>query len=569
MLSTIHISRLALIDELKLDFQSGLTVVTGETGAGKSILIQAVSALLGEPLNRETVKTGSSAGSVEAEFTDVDVLLKLPRFRDLFLDIDSGEPIMIRREIQRRGRNRFLINDQVVRKSDFHWIAKQLLDVNSQHSHQLLLSANHHLKLLDEVLADDSALMTMITVWENWQKIDRDYCKLKTEIDEMNKRHQLIQYQMNEIDAAVLVEGEKEKLIEERQRLRYSEEIQQSLSDALKQLSFSPSGDNICESLAMIASFVQRAADRDLRLKPLAEQTESLNLIASDISGELSAAVDSVEISPERLNDVMERLHFLQQMEGKFQDDIAGIIQYRTRIEKEFLGFESQQMDLIRLEKQWLLACDEYMKADHVLSNFRKKSAQVVNKCIEGTLEKLGMEKSRFEVVFCQNQNFKDLLPGKISDCCKETGTDKVEFMISANPGVPLKSLSDVASGGELSRIMLALKQHLGKSREYQILVFDEVDTGIGGSVANAVAEQLRKLSQKRQLICVTHLPQIAVRGHHHLFVEKQSDDKNSTITMSYLSGQDRTYEIARMLSGDPQDSIAIEHAEKLLSEIS
>jgi len=566
MLKVLQINRLALITELELDCKPGLTVVSGETGSGKSILIQALSILSGAQIKRETIQTGCKTGSVEAIFTDVDAVIDMAGFQNLNLDIEQGEQIVLRREIQRRGRSRFLINDQIVRKDDFCWIASLLLDVNSQHSHQKLLRTSQHLSLLDGVLPEKSVRDNVKSIWQKWHDISAEYQRLKIETEEMSRRRQLIQYQIAEIDDAGLRPGEKEELIDERNRLSHSEDIQRNLVDALEYMD-SSSSPGICESLAKIVSRIKKTAEKDTRLEILAEQAESLNLLAADLEHDLNVALDQVEVSPERLNSVMERLHTLQKVEGKFKNDISGIIQYRESLEIELSEFKSQKNRLAELLDQLKQVASEYFIADKRLSGYRKQSAGRLSKYMEKSLADLGMERSRFEVSFKKTPGIEEVATGIIPDWCTENGTDNIEFLISANPGVPLKPLASVASGGELSRIMLALKQFLEDTNEYQVLVFDEVDTGIGGTVAHVVAEQLRKLALKRQIICVSHLPQIAVSAHQHLRVEKKIEGDNSTVNIAYLTADERTNEIARMLGGDPKASIAVEHAKKLLAK--
>jgi len=563
MLRSIVIQNLALIDEIELTFRCGLTVVTGETGAGKSILIQAISALLGETVHSETVQSGHKSAVVEAVFDGTENLTETIRFKALQLEQGPLGSIAIRREIFRSGRSRYLLNDQIVKKSEFQWVGRTLLDVNSQHSHQKLLNKRYHLELLDSTLPSQTLLTNVQSAYDNWQKCTEKYLKMNAHVKDLNRRHQLISYQIQEIENAKLIPGEKDTLIEERQRLRYAEEILDNLQSAVDSLDGGSSG--VADRVAGIAHMIERASSRDSRLQPVSEQADSLLLLARDLADEVRHALDLIEHSPDRLDQVSQRLHELQQLEGKFKSDVDGIIEYQNSIRKELEGFTFRKAELVELADLWNTYRSRYISADADLQTYRRKQSLSTCRQIEKGLSGLGMKHVRFQASFDEPWKNPEMTTGEIPDRCTNQGTDQLEFLLSANPGVPLKPLTDIASGGELSRIMLTLKQYLGQRSDSQVVIFDEVDSGIGGDVARSVADQLVVLASEKQVICVTHLPQIAVKGANHNLVKKSVEKDQTLVSIREVSGKARVQEIARMLSGDNNDKTAYAHAESML----
>ncbi|MBN1297038.1 DNA repair protein RecN [bacterium] len=564
MLTRIHIQNLALIRDITLTLQKGLNIITGETGAGKSILVQAVGALLGEPVQTELIRTGESSAVVEGVFHSIGGLLTHDRFLELELVVEDDGELRVRREIHRHGRDRFLINEQVVRKSEFQWIGSMLLDITSQHSHHRLLKNSDHLSLFDAAIPPSPIHAELAEVFHKWQEANRGYHHLCRVVEETSQRHQLLAYQLEEIQQAEIRTGEKQALVEERERLRFAEEIMTSISTAIAFLD--GRSDGVADGAARVEHEVRRAAQRDGRLVRLLEQAEALCLMARDLTDELIRERDRVEISPERLNLVSERLHRVQELERKFQNDAEGILLYAEAIRMELSGIHDQRIEL----NQRLEVCGEYRRqylaADRALGAYRRQHAPILSAAMERDLADLGMHKARFDVRFDPVDTLEDGNPDTIPARFQDSGSDRVTFMFSANPGVPLKPIAMIASGGELSRIMLALKQHFGDPNESGLQIFDEVDAGIGGDVANAVGRHLKSLSARRQILTITHLPQIAVCGELHIVAEKRVVDDSTCVTMRVLSKDDRVVEIARMLSGRDDDPAALHHAARLLS---
>jgi DNA repair protein RecN (Recombination protein N) len=566
MLKQLSIENLALIRNLELLCHPGLTVVTGETGAGKSILVQAVEALLGNPVHAETVQTGAMVARVEGVFESPRHIMTYPEFAQCRLNIDTDQDLCMTREIHRRGRDRFLVNDQVVKKADFQWIGHQLLDVNSQHSHQYLLQSGNHLELFDRTVNQTGLLAGLQAAWDAWQRASSSYLFIKRKLDEIEKQRTLMDYQMREIDDAKLIPGEKQALIEERERLRYADEIRSSLKEACSILD--TGSVPVTDNLAATAKLIQKAARRDPALTDLAERCESLSLLARDVCDDIQQAMNGVVVSPEKLNAVSDRLYFLQQLEGRFQNSVEGILEYRREIGRQMEGYSIHRNELEEMHETCRTAKQAYVKADRELSVFRRSMIPKVCRRLEKSLVDLGMRHAGFDIrVEPEWRDDDSTDPAFVPDRCTARGTDRYEFMMSANPGVPLKPLSTIASGGELSRIMLALKQHLIEKVNHRTMVFDEIDTGIGGDIANAVGEKLKMLAKDSQIFCVTHLPQIAVQGHDHFRVDKRTDGDVTHIVIENLDRSGRIREIARML-GDRTGDMALRHAENMLSAI-
>ncbi len=565
MLRSLSVRNFALITELKIEFNPAFTVITGETGAGKSIVIQAIAMLMGHPATATDLKDGSAVAVVEGYFRinqdDIHWFYKT----NPDLELDKDRDVVIRREIQRSGRSRYFMNDQTVIKSFFIAAGHRLLDINSQHSHQMLMNSKHHLLLYDSAIAIEEKLKVIEEKYSNLRRTDTALKDSIRKSERLRERRQLIQFQINEIDSSNLVPGEKVELIQIREKLRYADEIRESLHDALNLCVHNDV--NLTGLSDQLIRLLNRAVGRDPSLEDIYAEAETVSVTLNDLGGELQSRIQNLDYSPEKLAEISERLHFLQDMEGRYQDSIEGILEYRTVIEDELNAYTDVQSGLEQLKERWMTDYQAYTDADIALSAVRREYADSLCRKIEAELDNLGMNHASFQIDFYQPYESQEVKIGVIPERFSERGTDDLQFMLSANPGVPLKPLSKVASGGELSRIMLALKQHLSSSDRSRTIIFDEVDSGIGGDVANAVASQLKKLSAVRQILTVTHLPQIAVRADQHILVTKTTTDTRTTVKIDVIPQSEREEEIARMLSGDKCESHALEHAVTLLKK--
>jgi len=563
MLRKLSIRDFALLSSFEQNFDQGMTVITGETGAGKSILIQAIAMCLGGSATKSMIKTGSNLAVVECFFNLSNSETASLKSVDPSIDFESNGDLTVRREIRKSGRSRFLINDQAVTKNIFSEIGHRLLDINSQHSHQILLNPGRHLELLDRAVGADKLLEEINVKYRKLKDIDQKLKVLHERSERSRERRDLIEFLIREIDSAELEVGEKERLIEERERVRYAEDIRKHLTEAL----------GICQyesvSLASLSDGllrkIQRAVSRDESLNDVYSEAETISVIIDDLTSVIRTRIDSLEFTPDQLNSLSERLHYLQDLEGKYRNDINGILQYRNQIENEVNSFDNIRHTITETEKTWRNSFSDYLESNTRLSKWRREKAIHLCTKIEDELKLLGMSYPRFSATFGELRNIEIGKTGEIPDDITARGTDSVEFMLSANPGVPLKPLSKIASGGELSRIMLAIKQHLTSGSSKQSIIFDEVDAGIGGEVANAVALQLRRLSANRQVITVTHLPQIAVHANQHIQVNKRTEKDSTIIEIRNLEKEDLASEIARMLSGELHAEEAHAHAISML----
>ncbi len=563
MLRKLTIQNLALISNAELVFKPGLNIISGETGSGKSIVIQAISALQGNPADKNSLKANDRPATIEGVFDTTCLFWEQLKRQNMDFTMEDATIMVIRREIHTSGRSRYFINDQLAAKNEFEMIGRMILDINSQHSHQLLLNTKNHLAFLDHAIGLGTRVRDLEDVYDQLIRIGNELRIKEKKAEEIDQRRRLIAYQIKEIDDAHLEIGEKERLVSERERLRYADEIRQSIAESVSILS---EGDiSIGSLLSELRKNIHRMVRRDASLEPILAQAESISLVAEDIQSQLQTVNDSIEFSPARLDDLSQRLHLLQDLEGKYRNDISGIIQYRTIIEEELIHFESSEREIERLRIHWKELLDEYQRKDREISTERRTRSPELCRAIERELAFLGMKEARFEVVFSDPWDWKEFTIGRMPEHCTPAGTDTVDFLLSANPGIPLKPLSRVASGGELSRIMLALKQHLSNSIMNPTIVFDEVDAGIGGETALGVAGQLHKLASGGQVICVTHLPQIAARAEHHLSVLKYSHGESTDVEIHALDESERIREIARMLSGLPEEEQAVTHAKALI----
>ena len=562
MLRSIIVDNFALFKHLELNFRDGLCIISGETGSGKSILVQAISALTGENISLDKIRSRETTAAIEGHFLtvgDSEIQNDLASYE---IDFPEDGIIMLRREIKSTGRNRYLINDHVVPKKAFQAIGKQLLDISSQHEHQILLDSGSHMKLLD-LAADLNSLREKTSKkYTDIQSAGKRIRELFQREKSLNQRRKLLEYQLQEIDDSKLVSGEKQSLVKEAQVLKNADDIRRNVDQTL---TLCEKGDvsiaHLCRKLIKIS---QRIVHKDENFNDLYGGIEALSLMCDDIVNSLSCYRGSIIDSPDRLKQVSERLHYLQDLEGKYRSDIDGILEYRHQIDEELSQIENVGREIEQEVINWPNICSDYLGSAEKLSRVRKVKAKELDIKIVQELKKLGMEKVVFETTFSEEPCPMDSEPGSIPAKWSASGIDSLTYLMSANPGSPLKPLAAVASGGELSRIMLALKLHF-KIHSNTTLILDEVDAGIGGRTATEMGKLIRQLSEKHQVFCVTHLPQIAANGEYLLKVTKSSTDQDTTIQITELSGTEKVSELARMLAGQESDIKAQELAESML----
>lgn len=553
MLLELRIKNFTIIDDLSINFETGFNVLTGETGAGKSIIVDAIGLILGGKASADMIKTGSKELSIEAYFDNK----KHPLLERLGIDSDDG--IIIRRGISAQGKGRAYINDTSVSLQTLAAIGKDIVNIYGQHEHQGLLKKDNHLLFLDAFggLAED--LNSLQSLYNEVVSLRKKVGELKERIRERSQRIEFLRFQINEIDSANLKAGEKEAIEEEMKILLNLSKLKESL-EAAYSLIYDSEGSCI-EQMSRAASRIRDMLNFDPDAKELLDIIDSTILQIEDAALLLRKFKDKYDIDPQRLNELHERLDLIKMIEKKYGEGVDEILRYRDMAEEEIKGLEYADEQLEAFEAE-LSAKDNELKAiAEELSKKREATAKKMEKMLVSELHELGFQKADFKVDIRRR------------DAVTISGIDDVEFLFSANPGEPAKPLTKIASGGELSRIMLALKcieikEAMGdrlKTIGDRTLIFDEVDAGIGGVTAHHVGKRLKELSKNYQVISITHLPQIAALADSHFNVEKTIIDNKTCLKIKKISGTQRQKELARMLSGMVTDR-SLKHAEELLN---
>ncbi len=558
MLEELHIEHFAIIEQLSLRFQPGLNVVTGETGAGKSIIIDAVSAVLGARAAPEWIRAGSSQALVEAIFT-------LPPF--LAKEIDQvlaaegleGETgtLLLSRELRRTGRNIARVNGRAVALDIVRQIGQKLLDIHGQGDHVTLLRAKEQINLLDHFAGLD-AERTQMGQWVRQIEAIRRQRRLWQQQQRQRAQNiDLLTYQINEIHSAYLQEGEEGALLLERQRLAHAEQILSGLQASRTALTGAeeecPGANDL---LGEAAHQLSRLGNLDPELAALAEQAELLAEQIHDLNVSLLDYAEQIEYNPERLGEVEERLSLLYSLKRKYGDSIAEIIAFgeAATAKLETLQNVNAEIDHLREEEEALVA--KIGQLGLAMSQRRREAGKALAAQVEAELAALRMADTCFAVRVEQQERESGLPVGAKRYAFDETGFDKVTFMVAVNRGEPLYPLTRVASGGETARLMLALKTVLSHADAIPTLIFDEIDVGIGGRVGSVVGQKLWHIARDHQVLCVTHLPQLAVFGDAHWRVQKIEQDGRTITAVVRLDAEERLTEIAAMLGSGSQASV-------------
>ncbi|UCD84086.1 MAG: DNA repair protein RecN [Deltaproteobacteria bacterium] len=550
MLLELVIKNIAIIDQLRLSFSSGLNILSGETGAGKSIIIDAINLLLGGRIFQEIIRTQAEEAMVEAIF-DISGQEEIKRrLRERGLPEENN--LLLKRVISRSGRNRVYINGNLATVGILSEISRGLVDIYGQHEHQSLMQEDKHVDILDEFGGLWPLRSEVGALHDKLVKLSREYQRLK-QSEESRKEHEaLLQFQSQEIQAAGLNPGEEENLENERRVLMNSGQLLEATSKG-EELIYSAEG-SIVEKLGELTNRIKDLTSVDHSLKSLAEDLESARYKLEDIALSLRQYASKISFEPGRLEEVETRLDAINKLKRKYGSNVADILIYKERIDKELeeLGGREEQISEITKELEELKS--QALVQSQLLSQRRQKVAQQLSKKVEAELSTLGMKKTVFRVNIEQEQAAEGSdSRGKIEINgfnLSPQGIDLVEYLISPNIGEEPKPLSKIASGGELSRIMLALKRILLKVGEVVTMIFDEVDAGIGGAIAEVVGKKLNEVAEGSQVLCVTHLPQIACYADIHYYVSKMVEGKRTITTVKKLEDKERIEEISRMLAG-------------------
>lgn len=555
MLLELRIENLALIDRLQLDLagsESGLVVFTGETGAGKSIILQAIHLLAGGRGASSWIRSDCDKALVEALFSMRDDQVELQALLTAN-DIELAEECIIRRVVYRNGRSRFYVNDRLVTAGLVGELTENLINIASQHDHQQLLQPRRHLDFLDNYADLWEVRLQFQELYSNWQKDVRKLEELLRAEGDKEQRRDFLRYQFAEIKGAELVVGEDEELFEERNRLKSSGFLSEVTGSSLHMLR-----EGILENLPEIRRNMEQAAAIDGEVKGLADRISSACYEIEDLELALRDYLQSIPNDSARLEEINERLALIKQLQRKYGPTLEDVIAHGERAAQELASLDSLEHEIKRLEKDVAEKGEIVLNRAGELSSRRKAAADRLGRAMQKELADLSFARTLFEVSVAPHEH-------STNKGLQATGLDEVEFLFSANPGEPVKPLVRIASGGELSRLMLAMKSLLARRDKVDTVVFDEVDAGIGGKAAEAVAKKIKQLSAHHQVICITHLPQIAAGADDHFMVDKHVVEGRTVSTISRLDNEARIMELARMLGGENVTSQTLAYARELV----
>ena len=554
MLSLLHIENIALIQSADIRFEPGFNVLTGETGAGKSIVIDSIGAVLGERTSRELIRTGAKSALVTAVFTQVP---PLPWLEENGFPTGEEE-LLLQRELQGDGRNVCRIDGKLVTVAQLRELGRQLLNIHGQHDGQQLLDPASHLGYLDQFGGCQPLLESYQEAYRKWHDIRREMDKLQMDEAERSRRVDTLNYQIQELERAQLKAGEDEELSARRTLLRSAGRLMEAVQSAEFALSGDEDRDGACSLIAQAEGEVQGVSSISPELSELSEKLTALRCAADDAADTLRDLSRSFDFSPGELDQVEERLDLLYRLRKKYGPTVEDMLAYLDRCRKELDQIQYADDTLARLEKELKKAQKEAVRRGEVQSQARREAAEALQARVQEELRQLDMPKVQFQTEFTPKGGEAGM---------DETGLDEVQFLMSANLGEALKPIQKVASGGELARIMLALKNVLAEGDQIGTLVFDEVDTGVSGRAAQKVAEKMAQVARGKQVLCVTHLPQIAAMADTHFSVQKGEREGRTYTRLERLERSQRREELARLIGGASITPSLLESAEELLRQ--
>jgi DNA repair protein RecN (Recombination protein N) len=551
MLTELRIENFAIIQQLELDLKPGLITFTGETGAGKSIILDAITAVVGGRTDTTMIRAGAERATVEATFhlgnSNKAPIGEILEREDL---LDDPDYVTLGRELRREGRNIARINGRAVSLNLLREVGEYLIDIHGQSEHLSLLNVRQHIHLLDRYASSDAALADYRQAFETLQAIRRELKDLRQTEQDAERRTDLLSYQLQEIDDAHLLPGEELELRHERERLANAENLASLAQQAVNLLDEgTPEAPSVTDQFGQVLQAITALARIDSAKNALVEQAQTISDLLSDTALDLQTYLENIEFNPRRLEQVEERLDLIHKLQRKYGGSIEGVLAFADKARQELDTIAHATERIAELEADEQQAMKTLAGRGVILSQKRKEAAQALETGVEHELDDLSMAGARFAVDF---QRLPD--PGGVTmedgSCVAfdATGIDRVEFLIAPNPGEGLKPLVKIASGGETSRLMLALKNVLARADDIPTLIFDEIDQGIGGRVGMVVGEKLWQLGRRHEVLCVTHLPQLAAFGDQHFRVLKQIDSGRTTTHVEQLGEDSRLEELAQML---------------------
>ena len=554
MLQTLSIKQFAIIDELEIHFSDGLTVLSGETGSGKSIIIDAIGQLIGMRASSDFVRHGEKKAIIEGIFDIDNSKEAISVLNELDIDIDE-DFLLVKREIFSSGKSICRINNQIVTLQDLRKVMQELLDIHGQHETQTLLKQKYHLKLLDDYAENQYS-----SVKEQYETTFNEYKEKKKELEELQSADQallqrldLMKFQFEELQEASLKEGEITQLESDIKRIQNSEKLSLALNNAHVTLTDEHA---ITDRLYELSNHLQTIDDIiPGRFKKLKEDIDQFYYTLEDAKHELYDEMSNTEFDEQLLNELESRMNLLNNLKRKYGKTIDELITYQSKLESEIAKIENYEESTSQLKEEIDLLYEKVIKYGQSLSKERRIVARTLREHIVAEIQNLQMKEANLEI------SFQPLETPTIE------GIEFVEFLISPNKGEPLKSLNKIASGGELSRIMLALKSIFVESRGQTAILFDEVDSGVSGQAAQKMAEKMRDIAKYIQVICISHLPQVASMSDHHLLISKISKNDRTTTQVKELKKEDKIDEIARMISGASVTELTRENAREMIAQ--
>jgi len=570
MLHELHIQNYAVIESLALEFRPGLTLLSGETGSGKSILVDALGLALGGRASPDVIRTGAERATVTAVFRAEGKPPWKSRLEELELGGDGESEVILRREVHAGGRSRLLVNDQPVTLTTAKALARVLVEVHGQGEHVLLFARDAQLDLLDQFAGLEASVEQAGELFRRRRELEREMEALSGNEQDRLRAIDLLSFQAQEIEQARLDPGEDVRLEGEKRVLVNLEKVHTVAANAFSQL-YEDEG-SACSRLGSVSRSLEELRRYDAAAEPYREPLAAAKAAADDLALFLRDYLDGLEANPHRLEEVEDRLALLDRMKRKYGHSLQEVLDFGAQARLKLATLERADERREELHRALAAAVAEYQRAARALSDARRNAAGRMEKLVREELAQLGMEKTRFEIHFAAPPSDPGGGPGGAK------GIDEIELRISPNPGEETRPLEKIASGGELSRLMLSLRTVVGKGRlagatpgrrgdrTPPAFVFDEVDAGIGGRVAECVGQRLKRLSRETQVLCVTHLPQIACFADHHYYVEKHERDGRTVATVTYLeTPKERAAELARMLSGSQITDAVLKHATAML----
>lgn len=565
VLQNLSIYNFALIEEIQVEFEAGLNIITGETGAGKSIMVNALKMLLGGRASTDYIRSGRERAIIEANFNIKQNAKVQNKLEELGITYDPKDGLILTREITHNGNNCSRINGRIVNLETTRKISQYLIEIHGQHEQQLLFQSREQLNLLDEFAGEkaQALLEELASIYRQLRDKQKEFDELNQDEKERARRIDLLNFQIDEITEANLTRGEMEELLTEKKKISNAEELIKTTGQIYNRLYESDfQQESIIDQLNQFNKDLSNIGEVDGKLKSIIEALTDITYELQEVAYELEDYQAELEFNPKRLNEIEERLQLINKLKRKYGDSIDEILEYRANIQAELEELQSSEVKLQDLEKEIKELKSKYLKVANQLSKIRHEVAENLQEKIMKELKDLSMEKSRFEInLTSQINESEELNFNQIT----AYGIDQVQFLISPNPGEELQPIAKIASGGELSRTMLALKKIIAEVDQVQTLIFDEVDAGIGGRVANLVAEKLAVIAYNRQVICITHLPQIASMADAHYHIAKDTGTDHAKTNLVYLNKEAKIKELSRMLSGNSLTDTTKEHAVEML----